>query len=322
MRQALPAAVALLALLGGACGNSTSTATSITGPSDARCQVSVENSTPSFGPAGGTGTAAVTVARECSWSVATQSAWVSVTSGASGQGDATVSYRVGENVEPVVRQGSLSVSGRQISIAQQAAPCRYDLSADTGDPLPADGGDLVIEVRTHATCEWTAASEVSWASVAPGSGRGPTAVRVDVLSNPGAERRVEVRVAGQRLSVMQRARGAAPPAPAPTPSPGLPPPGPPAPSPAPPPPAPTPPAPTPPRPAPERKIDLTGEVGSLGGRCPRVSFRIQGRLVTTTEATKFKAVTCERLANGMDVKVKGTLVSGGTVIASEVKQDH
>ena len=299
-----------------ACGDSSS-ATNVTGPSDARCQVSVANSTPSFGPAGGTGTIAVTVARECSWSVAAQSPWLAITSGGSGQGDGTVAYRVTENVDPVARQGSLSVEGRQVSIAQQAAPCRFDLSANTGEALPAEGGQLMVDLRTHGACDWTAASEVAWAAVEPQSGRGPTGVRVAVLPNPGAERRVDVVVAGHRVSTIQRAQGITTPPPAPVPPPG---PGPTPPAPTPPTPPPPQPPPPPPGPTPERKIDLDGRVQSLAGGCPVISFRVGGRTVLTTPETKFKGGSCDNLRNGTEVDVKGMLMSDGTVVAGEVKR--
>ena len=280
------------------------------------------NSTQSFGPSGGTGTVAVTVARECSWSVSSQSAWVAITSGASGQGDGTVAYRVAENADPVARQTALTVSDKQVTIGQQAAPCRFDISANTGDPLPPDGGALIVDVRTHSACGWTASSQVAWATVEPATGRGAAAVRVSVAANPGAERPIDAVIAGQRVLATQRAQAGPPapgpdPAPTPSPAPVPPPPAPPPPAP----PAPPPPAPPAPAPTPERKIDLKGEIQAISGSCPQVSFRLAGRTVITVPDTRFKGLSCNSLRNSLDVEVKGMLMSDGTVIAEEVKKD-
>ena len=275
------------------------------------------NSTQSFGPSGGSGTVAVTVARECSWSVSSQSAWVAITSGASGQGDGTVAYRVAENADPVARQTALTVSDKQVTIGQQAAPCRFDISANTADPLPPDGGALVVDVRTHSACGWTASSQVAWATVEPATGRGAAAVRVSVAANPGAERPIDAVIAGQRVLATQRAQAGPPPAPGPGPAPT------PSPAPTPVPVPPAPPAPTPPAPAPtpERIIDLKGEIQALSGSCPQVSFRLAGRTVITVPATRFKGLSCNGLRNSLDVEVRGMLMSDGTVIADEVKKD-
>lgn len=318
-------------LAAAACGSSTSTVTNVTAPTGVRCQTSLTNSTSSFGSSGGTGTLTIGASRECSWSAESRSAWVTITSGAQGQGDGTVTYRVAENADPIGRQAALAVGGHEVGVAQQAAPCRFGVVPGSTEPLPADGADVLVNLQTHALCDWTAASEVSWAAVAPASGRGAAAVRVIVESNPGAERPVDVVVAGERLVITQRAR-TAPPPPAPPPAPTPPPAPSPTPSPGPSPtPAPTPsptpvPTPTPPPPdpgaTPIREVEIEGRIQSLAGTCPALTFRIGGRsLVYTTAATRFKDVTCANLRNGMEVEIEGMLMSDGSVRADTVERD-
>ena len=41
----------------------------------------------------------------------------------------------------------------------------------------------------------------------------------------------------------------------------------------------------------------------------------------TVPATRFRDVSCAKVRNGMEVEVKGVLMSDGTVIAGEVKRD-
>src|SRR5512142_753766 len=59
--------VLLAAGLAAACG---SASTNVVAPTANKCQITVSDFTRTFGAAGGTGTAVVTAARECSWSAA------------------------------------------------------------------------------------------------------------------------------------------------------------------------------------------------------------------------------------------------------------
>lgn len=307
-----------------ACGSSASTSTSVTSPSSARCDATVSSTSGGFGPSGGTGTLAIAVARECSWRATSPVNWIAITSAAEGQGDATVSFRVAENPDPVPRSATLAVAERSVGLAQAAAPCQYTVSPGT-ETIPAAGGEAGIDVRAHPACSWTARSEHAWASVAPATGAGNATVRVSVTANTGSERPVVVAVAGQEVSLLQRA--AAPtPGPAPTPAPTPPPPGPtpappppPAPSPTPPPPTPTPPAPAPPTPV--RSIELKGRVSALDGSCPARTFTVDGRTVYTTSETRYDDGSCGRLRNGVEVKIRGTLMSDGQVRADRVEFD-
>lgn len=317
---ALLLAVFPIAIVTAACGGS-STSTNVTAPSDTRCQATVTNSSSSFPAAGGTGTLSVSVARECAWSAGAAASWLAITAGAQGQGDGTVTYRVAENSDPVARTGGLSVAERRMDVSQQAAPCRYSVSAASTDPVPAEGGELVVSVRTHAACNWTASSDVTWATVAPASGRGEAGVQVSVMPNPGLERRIDVTVAGERITAVQQPRLTTPapnpaPAPNPTPSPN------PAPSPNPGPnPAPTP-TPSPaPSPTPGGEIDLEGTVRSLSGACPLLTFRVGDRTVRTTEDTRFRRTSCERLRDGDDVVIEGVEMSDGSVRADRITRD-
>ncbi|MDQ3417217.1 MAG: hypothetical protein M3541_00260, partial [Acidobacteriota bacterium] len=232
-------AVAALATLAYGCGNSASTSTNVTTPASARCEGTVSTPSAQFSSAGGTGTLAIAVARECSWRATSPVNWIVFTTAVEGQGEGSVSYRITENPDPVNRQASVSVADRQVVIAQQPAPCNFTVTGPQA-AIDAPGGLSTIEVRTHSACSWTAVSDQPWATVAPGSGRGDGSIRVTVTANTGASRQTDVIVAGQRVTVRQNALGAPPvPAPGPTPTPTPPAPGP-APTPTPPAPGPTP----------------------------------------------------------------------------------
>lgn len=242
----------------------------------------------------------VTVERDCTWSVTTQSPWIAFTSSANGQGDGLVAYRISANADPISRTGSIDIADRHLSIAQDAAPCRYEV-APSSSAVQSQGGELTVTVHTHSACAWTATSQVAWASISPASGKGDATVRVQVASNAGAARAVSLMVAGTPVSAMQAAATAPPPTPTPTPSPT---------------PSPTP-TPTP-VPVPVRPIDLSGKAGQVSGTCPAITFQMKDRSIYTTSLTAFKKTTCDRIDKGTELDVSGMLMSDGRVRADEV----
>ena len=209
-RPLLFAGAALAAVTAVACGSSA--ATNVTGPTAARCQPAITNSSPSFGPGGGTGEVKITVARECGWTATSQSPWVAITSGVEGQGDGTVTYRVTENADPIARKSAIAIGDQRADVAQDPAPCHYTISAPS-DPLPGTGGAAVVDLRTHSACNWTASTDASWVTLNPSSGRGDTAIRIEAGPNTGNDRAATVTIGGDRLVVRQIPAPAAPPAP-------------------------------------------------------------------------------------------------------------
>src|SRR5690349_5451317 len=169
-RDVIPRYLALLfcsvVLLSVGCGSSANTTTSVTAPAVARCQANVGMSSSTFAATGGTGSVSIGITRDCSWKAATPVNWITFTSSVEGQGEGTVTFNVAPNADPVTRQASISVAERNVSISQQPAPCSYAIG---GVPtvLTAQAGSAEIDLRTHAACSWTAASESSWASVSP-----------------------------------------------------------------------------------------------------------------------------------------------------------
>jgi hypothetical protein len=320
-----------------ACGSSGST--SVTSPTTARCQATVTGAPSSFGPSGGAGTITIGVARECTWGATSQAPWIAIASGAEGQGDGSVTYRVAENPDPVARQGTIAVTDRHVAVPQEGAACRFQISRNL-DPIGARGGELVINIQTHSACTWTAASEVPWANVTPPSGQGDATVRITVSPNAGNARRISIMVAGQRLETTQRSPGAppapepppAPKPPAPTPPPGptpppapTPPPGPtpePAPPPSPPAPTPPPPAPAPPpspTPPPEKPIELAGKVKTVSGSCPSLVLKVKDYEVFTSSATEFRNGQCTNIRTGTEIVVQGVELPDRRIRAVKIR---
>src|SRR5262250_2347529 len=99
LRAVLAATLPLFAL------SCTSSSIGVTAPSAAKCQVSVQNSiTASVAAAGATGTLTLTTNRECSWTVTSNAAWAQLSTDSSGQGNATVTYKVLANPDAITRR--------------------------------------------------------------------------------------------------------------------------------------------------------------------------------------------------------------------------
>jgi hypothetical protein len=117
----------LTLVLAAGCGSSASTSTA-TGPTPvSRCAVtaSANGQVPAQG---GAGSLAVTAARECQWSATADGQWLSIKSGASGQGDGAIEFNAAANPDPAVRRGAIVLNEQRVEVTQAAGECRYSLS--------------------------------------------------------------------------------------------------------------------------------------------------------------------------------------------------
>ena len=205
----LALAVLQVAALAAACS---SASTNIVAPTAQKCQISVSEFTRTFGAAGGSGTAAVSAERECSWTAATQTPWITVAT-AQGTGSGTLTYTVAPNQAAQGRSGALAVNNEQLTVSQEPAPCRFTVSPTTLQ-VDAAGGTFPVGVSTLSGCSWGAATGASWIRVDAASGSGSGGVSITVTPNTGPERSDTLSVAGQPVTVIQ---AAAIPGPAPDP---------------------------------------------------------------------------------------------------------
>jgi outer membrane biosynthesis protein TonB len=303
MRARLLAIWALWSLASGCTG--TSSSISVTSPTTAKCQVAVENAaTDAAPPDGMSGSLAINTNRECTWTASSNAGWLAITSATTGQGSETLTYRVSANSEPVQRRGILEVNSTQVTVVQDAAPCRYTVSP-ANTTVPASGGEVVVSVETLTGCAWTVSSSAAWIALpANSSSNRSGTVTLAVERNPTTVARSgNVTVGPQAITIQQAAATpqdpTTPPAPTPTPVPG-PTPGPsPAPGPSPPPtPAPTPtptptPAPTPtPTPTP-CSYSISPTSNSVGSEASNGSIQVtaaSGCAWTATESANWLTI--------------------------------
>jgi hypothetical protein len=285
--------------------NCTSSETSVTAPSTQKCQVTASGSPSTFPAGGGSGTVAVSAARDCAWSLSVDAGWVTISGDRSGQGDASVSFSVAANPQPASRGATVSIAEQRVQLSQAAAPCQYSLSR-TSDSIGASGGSLSVGVATLTGCSWSASSLTSWIGVASGqSGNASGAVELSVGANAGAARVGQVNIAGQTYTVNQDAAAGTSPPPPPTPTPS---------------PSPSPSPPPPPPPGGETKT-FSGTVMNVSGKCPDLTFSVGPNAIATDKQTKFKDISCGDVAKGgRSVTGSGTTDSSGVIHADIVQK--
>jgi hypothetical protein len=165
------------------------------------CNYAIAGDTFAVDAAGGERQVAVTAPAGCSWTAQSQATWITLTNGASGSGSAVVTFRVAGSDGPG-RSGTLIVAGRTITVTQSLG-CTYSIAPSSLN-VGAQAGNTSIQVQAGGGCAWSAASAVSWLTIASGAaGSGPAQVQITIAANNGAARSGTVTVAGRSLTVTQ-----------------------------------------------------------------------------------------------------------------------
>ena len=198
--------IAVVALLVSDCGTSSVITTD---PTPAKCQLSL--TAPSVvDAAGGSSTFAVTADPECAWRASPGAEWISGLSPASGQGSATVQFRVAPNETASSRDGDILVESDRVRVSQRAQ-CRFDL-APASQSMGSAGGAGSVAVTAPSDCAWTATATVTWISLSePFTGSGSGSVRFTIAPNSGNERTGTIIVGGQRSNITQAGNSPSPP---------------------------------------------------------------------------------------------------------------
>jgi len=87
----------------------------------AGCSTNVTPTGATFAAAGGPGTLTVSAPAGCGWTAVSNATWITVTAGASGTGNGTVSYTVAVNATANNRTGTMTVGAQTISVTQNVA---------------------------------------------------------------------------------------------------------------------------------------------------------------------------------------------------------
>ncbi|HNG32164.1 MAG TPA: BACON domain-containing carbohydrate-binding protein [Blastocatellia bacterium] len=170
----------------------------------AGCTYAVAPTSQSFIAGGGNGSAAVTAANGCAWTATSNAGFITITAGASGNGNGTVNFSVAANTATSPRTGTMTIAGQTFTVTQSAGGCAYSLSP-TGRSHTVSGGTNTVTVNTTSGCTWTATTNDDWLTITAGlSGNGPGSVTYSVAANPSATPRSgRLTIAGLSFSVFQ-----------------------------------------------------------------------------------------------------------------------
>ena len=173
----------------------------------ASCNYVLTPTTQTVGSTGGTGSTGVTALAGCTWTaVSNNTSWLTVTGGASGNGDGTVSFSAAANTLTQQRTGTLTIAGQTFTVNQDAAGCSFSISP-TSQSVAAAGANGSATVTTTSGCTWTATSNTAWITItagATGSGAGSTSFTV-APSTSSAQRTGTLTIAGRLFNVTQAA---------------------------------------------------------------------------------------------------------------------
>ena len=165
------------------------------------CTFDVAPLTHDVDPSGGTRTVNVTAAAGCDWTASSAEPWITIASGASGNGSGAVTFAVASASGPP-RSGTLVVAGQTVTVSQGNG-CAFSISPDTRS-LPASGGSGTVAVTGGTGCAWTATRNASWITITSGaSGTGNGTVNFTVPATSGPSRSGTLTIAGRTFTVNQ-----------------------------------------------------------------------------------------------------------------------
>lgn len=98
------------------------------------CSYALSESGKSFPSVGSSGSVDVTAGETCNWTAASNASWITITAGASGTGNGTVSYSIQENTGGTNRVGAITVADQVYTVTQSG------VSPPDTTAVPAGGG--------------------------------------------------------------------------------------------------------------------------------------------------------------------------------------
>ena len=170
------------------------------------CSLTLNPATVSVGNTEGEYTVGVTASDSgCGWTATPSDPWVVLTSGGSGTGAGSVTYRVAANTSPASRTTTISIGDKLHSVSQAAASCSFSLpSPGASFAGPATTGSFPLSA-SNSSCAWTASAGAPWITLtSPASGSGSATITFSLAANSDtAQRTGSITVAGQQFTITQ-----------------------------------------------------------------------------------------------------------------------
>jgi len=158
-----------------------------------------------FEAAGGSGGVDMRAPAGCAWTAQSNAPWLTITGGAAGNGNGTISFAVAANPDPSQRIGSISAAGNIFTVTQAGVACSYTVESISATEFPNQGGTATATVTTQASCGWGSLSNVPWiTTTGGGTGSGTLTITVAPNQDP-ATRSGVLNIAGRPFTITQAA---------------------------------------------------------------------------------------------------------------------
>ncbi len=154
------------------------------------------------------GSISVTSPYGCNWTaVSSNTDWLTISSGISGNGNGTVNYSVAANTGRDSRTGTMAIAGQTFTVTQAGVSCASSIKP-TIESFIVSGGNGTVIITAPNVCSWTATSNDTWIIISSGStGTGNGTVTYSVSANPNLTSRTgTLTIAGQTFTVSQAGR--------------------------------------------------------------------------------------------------------------------
>lgn len=141
----------------------------------------------------------------CTWTIGTLPSWISVSTGTSGKGSASIVFNFQRNATADTRSATVTVANATMNVRQDA-DC--SLATPSISPLSqsfaASGGSGTVAVTQSSSCSWSTFGVPSWVTINANSGAiGSATVYYTVAANTGAARSVTLTIAGKSFTISQ-----------------------------------------------------------------------------------------------------------------------
>jgi hypothetical protein len=165
------------------------------------CTYSIAPTSQAAGAGPGSGSTTISAPPGCPWTATSNASFLTITSGASGNGNGTTNFNIAANTGQL-RTGTLTVAGQTFTV-NQASGCTYTISP-TSDTVDSSAGKENISITAPGGCSWTATSNASFLTITSGaSGTGNGTTTYTIAANTGPQRTGTLTVAGQAFTVTQ-----------------------------------------------------------------------------------------------------------------------
>jgi hypothetical protein len=176
------------------------------------CSIDVLADRASFTEQGGSSALRIATTFDvCDWDIidATLPSWISITPPTAGKGNSIVDFTVSPNPQPSSRSGAIDVSGRQVTITQDANPdstaCSFTLRGNSAFPFQEGSGSFRIQSEPEL-CRWEVSSNLpSWISIdSATAGSGSAFVEFSIGENTQPfQRSGTINVSGRQFTIKQ-----------------------------------------------------------------------------------------------------------------------